>query len=262
METSDRSPQAAPDEPAGTGPREPASPPAAGPAALWPAALAAGLIAGVAAWLIGEAAHEYFEPAEVEKIVMGHKTRNPTFETQNDATVKNSLVAFGSLGCLLGMALGAGSGLARRAPRSAAMAAVIGLVLGGLAGAGATAVVLPTALRTRSVNQDDLIRPFLVHAGLWAPLGAAGGLAFGLGAGRRGSALATAAIGGAVGALLGTAAYDLIGGLAFPLARTDTAISLTWLTRLIARLCVTLGTVAGTALSIRDRPATSRPAAS
>ncbi len=192
---------------------------------------------------------------------MGHKTRNPTFETENDARVKNSLVAFGSLGGLLGMAMGAGAGLARRAPRSAAMAAVVGLVLGGLAGAGATAVVLPTALRTRSVNQDDLIRPFLVHAGLWGPLGAAGGLAFGLGAGRRGSSLATATLGGAVGALLGSAAYDLIGGLAFPFARTDTPISRTWLTRLIARLCVALGAVSGATLGTRDRPATPRPAA-
>jgi hypothetical protein len=262
METSNRSPEAAPDEPAGTAPREPASPPAAGPAALWSAALAAGLIAAVAAWLIGEAAHEFFQAAKVEQIVDGRKQESPTFETYNDATVKNSLLAFGSLGGLLGMALGAGSGLARRAPLWAVMAAAMGLVLGGLAGAGATAVVLPTALDTRTFDENDLIRPFLVHAGMWAPLGAAGGLAFGLGARRRGSGLAAAAIGGAVGALLGTAAYDLIGGVAFPFAKTDTPISQTWPTRLIARLCVALGTAAGAALSIRDRPAPSRPAAS
>jgi hypothetical protein len=259
MEASDNSPEAKTDEPEGGAVGVPAPPPLAGRAALWTAALAAGLVAGVSAWLIGEAAHEFFEPAEVEVIVMGQKAMNPTFETQNQAAVKNALLVFGSLGGVLGMALGLGGGLARRAPRLAGTAAAVGLILGALAGAGAAATILPTALHTRSVRQDDLIRPFLVHSGLWVPLGAAAGLAFGLGAGRRGSGLVGPALGGALGTLLGTAAYELIGGIVFPLAQTDKVFSLTWQTRLIARLCVTLGTAAGAASGIRT--AEKHPAA-
>jgi hypothetical protein len=253
MEARDRSPGVQPDEPAGAVPHDAASLPAAGRVALWPAALAAGLIAGVAAWLIGEAAHEFFEPAEVEVIRMGQQTRGPNFDTENEATLKNAVLAFGSLGGVLGMALGVGAGVARHAPRSAAMAALAGLMLGALAGAGTAAIVLPPALRSRSFREDDLLWPFLVHAALWTPIGAAGGMAFGLGAGRRGSALAASALGGALGALFGTAAYELIGGLAFPIARTDDVISLTWPTRLIARLGVTLGAAAGAALGARGR---------
>jgi hypothetical protein len=260
MEARDRSPKTQPDESAGVAPRDAAPPPVAGRAALWAAALTAGLVAGVAAWLIGEAAHGFFEPAEVETIRMGQQTKGPTFETENEATFKNALLVFSSLGSVLGMALGVGAGLARRAPRSAATAAAFGLMLGVLAGAGTAAVVLPPALRTRSFRHDDLLRPFLVHAALWAPIGAAGGLAFGLGAGRRGAALAAAAFGGALGTLFGTAAYELIGGLAFPLARTDGVISLTWSTRLIARLGVALGAAAGAALGAGDRRGSSGPA--
>src|SRR5262245_30198470 len=86
MEARDRSPGAEPDEPAGVAPHDAASPSVAGRAALWPAALAAGLIAGVAAWLIGEAAHDFFAPAEVATIRMGQQTKGPTFETENEAT--------------------------------------------------------------------------------------------------------------------------------------------------------------------------------
>jgi hypothetical protein len=261
MKARDHSPGAQPDEPAGVAPHDAVSPTVAGQAAHWPAALAAGLIAGVAAWLIGEVAHEFFEPAEVEVIRMGVQTRGPNFDTENEATLKNALLVFGSLGGVLGVALGVGAGMARRAPRSAATAAVVGLMLGVLAGAGTAAVVLPPALRSRSFREDDLLRPFLVHAALWTPIGAAGGTAFALGAGRRGSALAAAALGGALGTLFGTAAYELIGGLAFPMARTDGVISLTWPTRLIARLSVTLGAAVGAALGAQGRRRTSGPSA-
>ena len=117
MEARDRSPGAQPNEPAGVAPHDAASPPVAGRAALWPAALAAGLVAGVAAWLIGEAAHGLFEPAEVDTIRMGQQTKGPTFETENEATFKNALLVFGSLGGVVGMALGVGAGMARRATR-------------------------------------------------------------------------------------------------------------------------------------------------
>src|SRR5262249_19526470 len=87
---------------------------------------------------------------------------------------------------------------------------------------------------------------------------------FGLGAGLRRGQLLSAALGGGLGALLGTGVYEMIGGLAFPFARTDRAFSLTWETRLIARLGVALGTAAGAALGTAARSPSrtaSRPGA-
>ena len=71
--------------------------------------------------------------------------------------------------------------------------------------------------------------------------------------------LLVAALGGGLGALFGTGAYEAIGALAFPFARTDRAFSLTWATRLIARLCVAVGVAAGAALLMGDRHRTNHP---
>jgi hypothetical protein len=61
------------------------------------------------------------------------------------------------------------------------------------------------------------------------------------------------AAGGLIGALVGTLAYELIGALAFPLARTTDAISISKSTRLIACLAVSLGAILG-ALAARPSP--------
>ena len=53
---------------------------------------------------------------------------------------------------------------------------------------------------------------------------------------------------GLVGAVVGAVAFDLVGAFAFPLAKTDSPISQTWATRLLARLLVTIGTAASLAL--------------
>jgi hypothetical protein len=230
---------------------------------LWTAALSAGLLAGVVAWLIGEAAHEYFPPKLVETTIRGRTGRGATPETMNEATVKNAVLVFGVLGAVLGLSLGAGGGLAQRAARAAAVAAAVGLINGAVAGVAAAAAVLPRALRTEEFREDNLVRPFLIYVGLWVPLGVAAGLAFGLGAGRRRGPLLAAAVGGGLGAVLGTGTYELIGGLAFHFARTLHAFSLTWATRLLARLRVTLGSAAGAALGAADRavPSPSSPPA-
>ena len=99
----------------------------------WPAALAAGLVAGVSAWLIGEA-------ARVLRARRGRDDRHgpegdePDVRDAECGVVKNALLVFGSLGGVLGMALGVGGGLARRPPRPAGRAAAVGLILGGSPG--------------------------------------------------------------------------------------------------------------------------------
>ena len=72
MESRDRSPDVEPGSPTGAPGGDPTI--SSGPeraAALWSAALVSGLAAGIAAWLIGEATHEFFKPVLVETTIMG-----------------------------------------------------------------------------------------------------------------------------------------------------------------------------------------------
>lgn len=265
MEPNDRSTDTMPGDPAGVPGDSSAAPPTPaqsgrppmGIGGLWPAALIAGLIGGAAAGLIGEWSYAFFKPVLVSTVINGREGLNATIQTINVATVQNAMLTFALLGAVLGVVLGMGGGLARRSVPAAVIAAAVGLIAGGVAGVAAAAAVLPTALDTYDYAEDNLLRPFLVHSAVWVPLGVAAGLAFGLGAGRRGVALLSAALGGGVGALLGTGAYELIGGLAFPFAQTDRAFSLTQETRLIARMCVALGTAVGAALGASERRARS-----
>jgi hypothetical protein len=95
-----------------------------------------------------------------------------------------------------------------------------------------------------------------MHLGLWVLLGAAAGLAFGIGRTeprRWGITL----VGGAIGAAMGTLLYEVLGAFLFPLAETSKPISEAWQTRLMAFLLVALATAAGIlafAEAPKDRP--------
>ena len=86
-----------------------------------------------------------------------------------------------------------------------------------------------------------------MHGAFWIPIGAAGGLALGLG---RRDRIASALVGGAFGALVGTVAYEMIGGMVFPMAETGAPISLTGTTRLLGRLLVPTLAAVGAAMAI------------
>jgi hypothetical protein len=58
--------------------------------------------------------------------------------------------------------------------------------------------------------------------------------------------------------VLGTLGYELIGALAFPLAKTSAAISTTSSTRLLARLLVAVGVAAGSAALAVQHPLAKR----
>jgi hypothetical protein len=94
----------------------------------------------------------------------------------------------------------------------------------------------------RHDHQDlDMIIAMLIHGLFWGLLGAAAGLAFAIG---MKAPIGRAVAAGIVGAVLGSVAFDLVGAFAFPLAKTDSPISLTWPSRLCARLLVCVGTAA------------------
>src|SRR5262249_32114368 len=96
--------------------------------------------------------------------------------------------------------------------------------------------------------------------GAWSVVGAAGGLALGLGLGGLGQAL-RAGLGGLLGAALGATAFEAVGALAFPTEETDQPISKTWVTRLIARVLVAVLAAAGAAVALQAGRRAGRPPA-
>jgi hypothetical protein len=212
---------------------------------------AAGLLAGLIAFGLGELVYGRFTPELVRQSVGGNQVMRPTTETQAVSDARNAATAFGLLGGVLGLSLGLAGGLERRSIVAAARAGGIGLVLGAAVGAVLPlVVVLPYKRVLVERTTDDLLLSFGLHATLWGPLGAVGGLAFGIGRGSRGQALGLL-IGGLAGVIVGTIVYDAIGGLVTPMAGTGDTLSTTWPTRLLARLLVAVGAAAAIGLTIR-----------
>jgi hypothetical protein len=104
---------------------------------------------------------------------------------------------------------------------------------------------------------NDLLLALLTHGGIWAAVGAAAGLGFGLGAGRPGW-WARSAVGGLLGAIAATVVFDLLGALVFPVDKTSEPVSATAGTRLFAQLAVAILTAGGAAVAATQSPATYR----
>lgn len=197
-------------------------------ARTWVLALAAGLAAGVLAWGIGEAVI-----VPETGIVSGGGMKVPP---SVDGT-RNGTVSFGVLGAVLGFALGLAGGLIRRSFLWACLAAVAGLLLGGGAGVVTAQSLVPVYYEHQRAN--DLTYSLTMHGGILAAVGAATGLAFGIGLGGWGRMIRVT-VAGAGAAALAAVIYEFAGGILFPTAQTDHPVSLTWQTRLVARLLVTV----------------------
>lgn len=218
---------------------------------------AAGLLAGLLGFGLGEWTSGFFPVEQVGVALGGGTVMRPTLETIARADMKNSALTFGVMGGLLGLTLGVAGGLVSRSTASAARGGLVGLFLGAVLGVSLPlGLIEPFDRFQADRNSDDLLAPIALHAILWAPLGAVGGLAFGVGRARPGMILRST-LGGLLGAVLGTIAYDVIGATLTPLAGTSESISRTWPTRLLARLLLAVGTVGGIALSA---PAPASPA--
>lgn len=218
--------------------------------------LAAGVVAGLLAWLGGEACHELIQPRKHPVNAKGIILQVASPRQEDLAEARNAGLVFAMLGASLGACLGAAGGLARRDRRAAIRAAGFGAVAGAVGTALMSVALLPLYTAYRRGHPDeasrDLMFPLLVHAGVWSVAGAAAGGAFGLGMGRR-ELMAQAALGGFLGAVTGAAVYEFIGVMAFPDAATTRFVSWTWPTRLLARLAVAILAAVGIARSIAPR---------
>jgi hypothetical protein len=204
----------------------------------WVLALAAGLAAGVFAWAIGEAT---IIPEMDRMTARGEAKVPPSMRGTH-----NGLVSFGVLGAALGLGLGLAGGMIKRSYLRACLAALIGLFLGGGVAVVTSWLILPVYYK--HLTADDLTYSLMVHGGVWAAVGGAAGLAFGLGLGGWGRML-RATVGGAGAALFATVVYEFAGGILSPLALTNQPVSVTWQSRLAARLLVAVLVVAGAVLS-------------
>lgn len=225
------------------------------PGRVWALALSGGVLAGLIAWLVGEATHTFFIPAVRPVTVMGITQMIPSYHEQARADRKNATLVFSAFGAILGLTLGAAGGLARRSLPAGARGTAVGALLGVAAGAGASVVLLPIFFHRQEQAAEELshevVFPLLIHGGLWGAIGAAGGASFGFGLGGK-KRVAVAALGGLIGGILGAVVYEVAGLMVFTEARTTQPLAIAWAPRLLAMLAVSLLTAAMAAMTLNS----------
>jgi hypothetical protein len=224
-------------------------------------ALVAGLLAGVAAWLVSETILEAYREILAPKVQRGADAN--VVRRFARAQLESALGTFTALGAILGLGMGLAGGLARRSPAGGAKAALVGCVVGSAAGAIISLIVLPLFFKTHDPQSQDLTLPLLTLGSICSAVGAAGGLAFGIGLGRQERWLKSL-VGGLVGGTLAAVVYEVVGAIAFATDRTELPISQTHVTR--AMLHVLIGTLAGVGaalgLSLSSRKRNAGPSLS
>jgi hypothetical protein len=222
--------------------------------------LLAGLLAGLAAFGIGEVTHELIPAEKVKQNLMGNIVMVPDRTTTTVAATRNGAITFGALGLCMGAALGVAGGLARRSTAGAVNGGLLGGILGLALGGGVSLGLLSRFIWARFDHFEyDLQISMAMHGLIWGLLGGAAGLAFAVGLGEYRQS-ARVLVAGLIGSVLGAVAYDIIGAVLFTAAKTAEPISESWPTRLLADLLVTLGAAIAVALILPEtRPSGPEP---
>jgi hypothetical protein len=182
-------------------------------------ALGAALVAGFLAWGVGEKMYAYYRPSKAA--YRGRYDFSALNREQAIADQKNAVIAFGTFGALLASLVGAAGGLARRSVMATSGATLAGLLGGGIGGGLAAYGLAPLFVRFYSDFNPLLLLPVFVRGGICAVIGAAAGLAFGLG--KSGPACALRSLtGGLLGSVLGIVAFESVNALLFPMDRATT----------------------------------------
>ena len=212
----------------------------------WAFALVAALVAGFGSWWMTESVLGFYRSAlmpPMKAIPTEADARGITL-----ARITTGSIAYGGLGGLLGLALGMAGGGSRGSARASGSAGVVGLVL-GMVGTGVGArLILPVFFAQFDPQSSDLLVPLLTHMAIWCVAGAAGSVAFGLGAGCQ-SHWTRSALGGFLGVAAATVAYELIGALGFPTSQTQMPMATSPATRGLAQILVAIGAAIGSVLA-------------
>ncbi len=215
------------------------------PGLVWCLAIVSGLLAGLLGWSSGDAASRYLHwEAHVragQNPAPGRPDRQVSMllgEARNAAERNNTALAMGALGGMLGLLFGAGAGLSRGSITRIVRGGTTGLLLGCLVGAIVPYMLVPLFYRSMS-NPPNPALPLIIHTGMYAAIGAIGGIAFGMGfIGWR--AAGRGLLAGAMGAVLGSLVYNILHTTFMPLEWDYSPMPGKTATRLLAHLCVSL----------------------
>ena len=214
---------------------------------LWLVCLGSGLVAGLLAAFGGELTYDKLHadpeyPASIDSLSGSERAiarAQVRFKTKVVVETRQAAAAIGMLGLALGIALGLTGALAAGSQRVSLAGSFIGGVSGALVGAGLSMLLVPVFFDV-SNSQTGLPLLFLTHLAILAGVGAAGGLALGWSLGDR-KVIVRCMIGGIVGALVGTLAFEVINFVAFPNMRTFEPVPVKTIPRIIMHLLVAAG---------------------
>ncbi len=117
---------------------------------------------------------------------------------------------------------------------------------------GIAFVAVPLFERSRGEVQLDLLASMLMHGAIWAAVGASAALALGVGLGVRLPRLGSGLVGGMMGGLVATTAFDMIGAVIFANDNTGEPVSLAPPSRLFALLIVATFSALGGLAAYRE----------
>jgi MFS family permease len=216
------------------------------------AAIARALIVGIllalaGAWVATTVADRH---RGIENVEHGTKYRGTHLSIETAA--RNAALAYGLLGGILALIMGviAGSLLGRFSIARASIGSLAGIVLGASLGAESAYVLTPVYLNR--LGTADITLTMLIHLGIWTSVGAASGIAFGIGSGTR-TRLLMALAGGMAGGALAAVLFDVCGAL-FPLAHTERPLAEEAPTRLAAALLLSFLIVVGVVVMAAQEP--------
>ena len=227
----------------------------AGPGRTAMLVLPAALLAALAAWALGEPMLETFhltaEEAAGGAPGFGGQIGAEYLRGRERVATRNAALHYGIFGAALGAAIGLSGGASRRSARGAMLGLSAGFAGGAALGGLASLGLVPVFHANYSQDRPDLALPLLVHGGIGAAIGLGAGAALGLGRGDGRARVASAALGAAFGAVLGTAVAEVAHAVAFPLSRSEAIIPSERPARLMAHLLVAGGVPLGAAVALR-----------
>jgi MFS family permease len=205
------------------------------------------LLVVVGAWIAANLADRlrFIENVESGVKLPGRRLESHAKRLNIGLATQNAAVAYALVGAILSLILGVTAGCFQgrfSIPRVLA-AGLVGIVLGASFGAASSYGLTP--IYFHRLETADVTLTLLIHLGIWTAVGAASGVAFGVGSRSR-DVLVRSLVGGITGAALGTLLFDIFGAF-LPLARTERPLSEEAGTRLAANivlcLCVAIGIV-------------------